>query len=236
MTATARKLEPNYVEVEFLDQTLLIDPRGCLFWPDEKLLVVSDLHLEKGSSFAARKGMFLPPYDTQATLELLALCISDWQPETVVSLGDSFHDRDAALRLPDGYRLALCQLMEGRDWIWVCGNHDPTPPEKLGGSFCTEIQIGPINFIHEPFVDFRSGEIAGHLHPCAKIRRRGKSVRRRCFVGDENRMIMPAFGAFTGGLNVRDRAYEGLLAKDSLRAWLLSNSAIYEINGKQLVR
>ncbi|MGI9352020.1 MAG: ligase-associated DNA damage response endonuclease PdeM [Rhizobiaceae bacterium] len=235
MNLTAQKPEPNYAEIEFRDVPLLIDLRGCLFWPDEKLLVVSDLHLEKGSSFAARKRVFLPPYDTQATLKMLTLCISEWQPKTVLSLGDSFHDDDAAGRLPSEFSLALRQMMQEREWIWVCGNHDPTPPENIGGSFCTEIQIGPLNFIHEPKADSRKGEIAGHLHPCAKIRKRGKSLRRRCFVGDKNRMIMPAFGSFTGGLNIRDSAYQGLLDERSLRAWLLSNSGIYEFGARQLV-
>ncbi len=236
MSALAKPDPDNCAaELEFCDCELLIDARGCLFWPEEKLLVVSDLHLEKGSSFAARKSIFMPPYDTQATLERLALCIADWQPNTVISLGDSFHDEDASLRLSQSCRLALRQLMEGRDWIWVCGNHDPTPPKNLGGTFCTEIQIGPLNFLHEPLSDFRTGEIAGHLHPKAKIRRRGKAVRRRCMVGDDNRLILPAFGAFTGGLNIRDKAFDGLFDQDSLSAWLLGQDAVYRISGKQLV-
>ncbi|MEM9278618.1 MAG: ligase-associated DNA damage response endonuclease PdeM [Pseudomonadota bacterium] len=222
--------------MEFRGERLIVDPRGCLFWPEQSLLVVSDLHLEKGSSFAARKGVLMPPYDTHATLETLALCITDWQPKTVISLGDSFHDADASLRLPQSCRLAIRQLMENRDWLWVCGNHDPNPPEDLGGTFCTEIQIGQLSFIHEPLIRFRDGEVAGHLHPCAKIRRRGKAVKRRCFVADGKRLIMPAFGAFTGGLNVLDKAYEGLFDKHGLRTWLLSGSDVYEIAGKQLVR
>ncbi|MEM7070022.1 MAG: ligase-associated DNA damage response endonuclease PdeM [Pseudomonadota bacterium] len=223
------------MEMEFRGETLLVDPRGCLFWPKESLLVVSDLHLEKGSSFAARKGSFMPPYDTHATLEQLALCVTDWQPKTIVSLGDSFHDEDATSRLPQSCRLALNQLMEGREWIWISGNHDPIPPENLGGIFCTELMIGPINFLHEPLLDFAQGEIAGHLHPAAKIRRRGKAVRRRCFAGDGKRLIMPAFGAFTGGLNVKDEAFDGLFSRTEMQAWLLGKETVYRINGQQLV-
>lgn len=220
--------------LDFCTEQILVDPSGCLLWPKEKLLVVSDLHLEKGSSFASKKGVFMPPYDTQATLEKLAICIEYWQPETVVSLGDSFHDDDASLRLPQSCKLGLRQLMQGRDWIWVCGNHDPTPPEGLGGSFCSEIQIGPIHFLHEPKPNFRSGEIAGHLHPSAKVRHRGKTMRKRCVVSDSRRIIMPAFGAFTGGLNIRDSAYDGLFDESKLNAWLLSQDAIYKIPGSKL--
>lgn len=235
MPLALEEAELPAMEMEFQGETLLIDPRGCLVWPKENLLVVSDLHLEKGSSHAARRGSFIPPYDTHATLEQLALCIADWQPKTVISLGDSFHDEDASLRLPQSCRLALRQLMEAREWIWVCGNHDPLPPENLGGTFCTEMMMGPLNFLHEPKPQFRYGEIAGHLHPAAKIRRRGKGVRRRCFASDGRRMIMPAFGAFTGGLNVKDQAYDGLFEISDLQTWFLGKDAVYQIAGDQLV-
>lgn len=234
MSLPARQDSVASAELELQGELLLIDPRGCLFWPERGMLVVSDLHLEKGSSFAARKGVFMPPYDTQSTLETLALCIADWNPNTIVSLGDSFHDEDASLRLPQSYRLHLTQLMQGRDWIWVCGNHDPKPPEGLGGSFCTQMQIGPLNLVHEPKPQFQPGEIAGHLHPCAKIRQRGKSIRKRCVASDGKRVIMPAFGAFTGGLNLKDTAYDGLFDTGSLNAWLLGQEAIYKIEGKRL--
>ena len=237
MTATlARQENRKFSEVEFCETGLIVDPRGCLYWPDENLLVFSDLHLEKGSSFAARKGVFIPPYDTKQTLTNMALCVADWQPATVVSLGDSFHDADASMRLPESYRHSLARLMEGLDWVWISGNHDPEPPRELGGIFCEELHIGPLNFVHQPLRKYQTGEIAGHLHPCAKIRRRGKSVRRHCFVGDDNRLIMPAFGAFTGGLNIRDDAYEGLFDPANLRAWMLSGTDVYEIAGKHLVR
>jgi len=224
------------MQVSFMGNTLSLDPSGCLFWHEEKLLVVSDLHLEKGSSFAAKKSLFMPPYDTQATLEKLALRIAHWQPKTVLSLGDSFHDDDAATRLPNSYKQHLTQLMHDREWIWVSGNHDPTPPKDLGGTFCEEVQIGTVNFCHEPMIDFKLGEIAGHLHPSSKIRQRGKNVRRRCFIGDNKRMIMPAFGSFTGGLNVLDRAYDGLFSARNFTTWLVSGENIFEIDGKKLVK
>ncbi len=235
MVVFAEELDSRGSDLFFCGETLVVDPRGCLFWPAERILIVSDLHLEKGSSFASRSRIFMPPYDSQSTLERLAVCIADWQPKTVISLGDSFHDADASKRLPESYRLALRQLMENRDWIWVSGNHDPKPPENLGGSFCTEIQIGSLHFKHEPEKQFRRGEISGHLHPAAKIRQRGKSIRKRCVVSDGERMILPAFGAFTGGLNVRDQAFDGLFLETGVEAWLLGKTSVYRINGRQLL-
>ncbi len=220
----------------FRGNLLFLEPSGILYWPAERLLVVSDLHLEKGSSFAARQNLFMPPYDTQATLETLTPKIEMLQPETVISLGDSFHDRDASARLPDEYRQQLSRLMQGREWVWINGNHDPEPPRELGGIFCQSLQVGNLNFIHEPHKQFTQGEIAGHLHPCAKIRRRGKAVRKRCFVSDGKRLIMPAFGAFTGGLNIRNEAYSELFEDEKLTVWMIGKDAVFEIDGKQCVR
>ena len=224
------------LDIEFCGEQITLDAAGCLYWNDESLMVVSDLHLEKGSSFAMRSGMMVPPYDTQMTLEALALRITHYQPKTIISLGDSFHDADASKRLPQSYKLALKQLMTDRDWIWICGNHDPHPPEDLGGTFCTEVFIGNLNFKHEPEIEFKPGEIAGHLHPAAKIRQRGKSVRRPCFISDDHRLIMPSFGAYTGGLNVKDEAYSSLFEKKQIKAWLLSSGNIFEIAGNRLVK
>ncbi len=224
------------MDIKFMDNRFVLDASGCLYWHEERLLVVSDLHLEKGSSFAARKSVFIPPYDTQSTLEILAARIDHWQPKTVLSLGDSFHDEDAASRLPASYKQHLTQLMQKRDWIWISGNHDPSHPKDLGGTFCEEVHIGSLNFVHEPKPQFRRGEIAGHLHPSARIRQRGKAVRRRCFVGDENRLIMPAFGSFTGGLNVLDDAYDELFNGRNFKSWMLSGNNVFEIAGKRLVK
>lgn len=223
------------VMIDFMGNQLALDAAGCLFWEEEKLLVVSDLHLEKGSSFAERKGIFVPPYDTQATLETLALRIAYWNPKAVISLGDSFHDDTAAARLPNSYKQNLTQLMQGRDWYWISGNHDPLPPKDLGGSFCEELHIGNLNFCHEPKATYKAGEIAGHLHPSSKIRQRGKVLRRRCFIGDDKRMIMPAFGAFTGGLNVLDVAYSDLFKARQFKSWMLSGDHVFEFAGSQLV-
>ena len=234
MTALALKEDKSFLDIGFRETHLIIDQSGCIYWPDENTLVVSDLHLEKGSSLATR-GVLVPPYDTGATLDNLAARLAIWQPKQVICLGDSFHDDGASTRLPQSCQVQLGEMMRNRDWIWICGNHDPSPPKHLGGLHSSELHLGPLMFRHEPLVEFIPGEIAGHLHPCAKIRRRGKSVRRRCVAGDGERMILPAFGAYTGGLNLRDPAYCGLFQETALKAWMLGDRSVYPIGADQLV-
>jgi DNA ligase-associated metallophosphoesterase len=151
-----------------------------------------------------------------------------------VSLGDSFHDGGGAARLPDAYRANLEALTSGRDWFWVAGNHDPEPPEGVSGSTVREIAVGNLVFRHEPSAKPVPGEIAGHLHPCARIVQRGRSVRRRCFASDGRRVIMPAFGAYTGSLNVLDRAYRGLFEWERFFAYMLGTERIFAISGRML--
>lgn len=222
------------------DGTILIageravcDQRGVLYFPDLDLLAVSDLHLEKGSSFA-RRGVLLPPYDTAATLSRLQVVIADYGPRTVISLGDSFHDGAGSARMPDPFRERLCAMMAGRDWFWVTGNHDPDAPVGLPGETVREVAIGGLVFRHEPSAVPIAGEIAGHLHPCARIVQRGRSVRRRCFASDGERIVMPAFGSYTGSLNVLDRAYSGLFRWDAFIAYMLGSSRIFAIAGSML--
>ena len=213
---------------------LEIDCAGTLWWADERLLVVSDLHLEKGSSHAG-KGMLIPPYDTAATLARLAAVIARRDPARVVSLGDSFHDRTAASRLSRPDLDALTAIMRGRDWVWISGNHDPEAPDGLGGTCTAELGIGPLVFRHEPRAGRDAGgEIAGHLHPAARVRARGRSVRRRCLASDGHRAILPAFGAYTGGLNVRSGAFDGLFDTTRLNAWMLGDGAVYRVPHKRL--
>ncbi|WP_379063346.1 ligase-associated DNA damage response endonuclease PdeM [Mesorhizobium sp. UC74_2] len=211
----------------------LCDARGVLFFPDLGLLAVSDLHLEKGSSFA-RRGALIPPYDTVATLARLEAVIADYQPKIVVSLGDSFHDGQGAERLHPDFRQRLEGLMAGRDWFWIAGNHDPEAPADLPGETVLQLAVGAVLFRHEPSRQRIEGEIAGHLHPCARIVQRGRSVRRRCFAGDGGRLIMPAFGAYTGSLNVLDRAYQGLFRRETLMAYMLGAERVFAISGAML--
>jgi uncharacterized protein len=208
------------------DITLLADLSGALYWDEERLLIVSDLHLEKGSSFALR-GILLPPFDTAATLAKLAAVITYYEPRRIIALGDSFHDRDAHERLAAADRDAIKALQAGRDWIWIEGNHDPAPPKSLDGSVATEIALGPLTFRHEP--TGANGEIAGHLHPKARVATRGRGIDRRCFAGDGARIVMPSLGAYTGGLSIRDRAFAKIFATDDFTAHVIGDASMHVI-------
>src|SRR6201995_1241510 len=210
--------------VSIVGVTLTADISGALFWDEQSVLVVSDLHLEKGSSFAAR-GVLLPPYDTVATLSRLASVIARHDPRMVIALGDSFHDRKAHERLSDADRDALTALQARRDWIWISGNHDPAIPSDFGGVVATEVAIGPIKFRHEPTGAL--GEIAGHLHPKTRVPTRGRPVERRCFACDEERLVMPSFGAYTGGLSIRDVAFTKIFGAPAFMAHVLGESTVH---------
>jgi DNA ligase-associated metallophosphoesterase len=209
---------------------LLADPRGALYWSEHGLLAVADLHLEKGSSFAAR-GQLLPPYDTATTLARLSHLITDYAPQCVVALGDSFHDGGGPARLGASDRESLHIMQRGREWIWIAGNHDPDPAEGIGGSFTDALTVGPLTFRHLP--NGAPGEVSGHLHPVARISHRGRAVSRRCFAADKMRMVMPAFGAFAGGLNVRDAAFADLFGTLAFTAHLLGDGRLYSFTAKR---
>ncbi len=207
-------------------------PEGALWWADRRMLVVADLHLEKGSSFA-RRGMMLPPYDTGETLHALAGLVDRLNPATVLALGDSFHDGDGERRLLPRDREMLHGLQRGRDFIWIAGNHDPRPT-GLDGDHTSELTLGPVTFRHEPRAGASPGEIAGHLHPAARVSGRSGSVRRKCFAGDGHRLILPAFGAYAGGLNVLDRAFAGLFAPTTFRAFVAGRARLYAVGAGAL--
>lgn len=206
-------------------------PEGALWWPAERTLVVSDLHLEKGSSFAAR-GQMLPPYDTGATLTVVEALVRAYAPQRVISLGDSFHDPRAEVRMSDADAMRVRALTTATDWVWVEGNHDPDPPEHLGGRAAKVLRCDDIVFRHEPTGEL--GEIAGHLHPCARIASRVRSLRRRCFVSDGERLIMPALGAFTGGLNVLDEAFVPCFPAGGMMVFAMTREAVIPISNRRL--
>ncbi|MGE4218751.1 MAG: ligase-associated DNA damage response endonuclease PdeM [Alphaproteobacteria bacterium] len=189
--------------------TLLTDPTGALVWPDAGTLIVADLHLEKGSAYA-RHGTLLPPYDTRQTLGRLAEALERHRPRRVIALGDSFHDDRAAARLDATDQAGLTAMVAAHDWFWVAGNHDPAPPEGVGGTCVERLAIGALSFVHQAAEGGASGEISGHFHPKAMVSQRGRRVGGRCFVGDATRLILPAFGAYTGGLDVLDPAIDRL--------------------------
>ena len=231
MTARAQLLDDEISAaristVEVVGVTLVADLSGALFWEEQRLLVVSDLHLEKGSSFAAR-GVLLPPYDTVATLGRLGAVIARHDPRMVIALGDSFHDREAHGRLSATDRDVIAGLQVRRDWIWISGNHDPALTPDVGGVVASEVAIGPIAFRHEP--TGAVGEIAGHLHPKARVSTRGRSMERRCFASDGERAVMPAFGAYAGGLSIRDAAFAKIFQTLGFMAHVLGDVRLHTI-------
>jgi DNA ligase-associated metallophosphoesterase len=211
------------MQLTFRGHDLVLDPAGALWWPARRLLVVADLHLEKGSAFA-RRGSLLPPYDTHATLTRLEALVAVREPETVLSLGDGFHDRHGPGSLsPDLYD-RLARLTRGRRWLWVTGNHDPVVPVELGGAVLPELALGGIVFRHAPGVGM--GEVAGHLHPKARVPARGRPLCRPCFAADAARLVLPAFGSFTGGLNVLEPTISELYP-DGFSAYLLGDARVF---------
>ncbi|WP_018389111.1 ligase-associated DNA damage response endonuclease PdeM [Ancylobacter sp. FA202] len=227
MTAGPADERTGESEIELAGARLVLDPAGALWWPAERALIVADLHLEKGSAFAAR-GVPLPPYDTRATLALLERLVARWAPRTLIALGDSFHDRGGAGRLGDEERASLALLTRGRDMVWIAGNHDPEPMPGIGGLHAGELRLGRLTLRHEPAAEAGEGEVAGHFHPVARLVLRGRSLRRRCFATDGRRLVLPALGAYAGGLNIRDAALAGLFG-GAFDAHLVGAARTYRI-------
>lgn len=213
---------------------LVLDPSGALWWPQRKTLAVADLHLEKGSGFAAA-GRLLPPYDTRATIDRLAVVLRRYRPERVIALGDSFHDRRASARMDAADIERLAHIVGEHDWVWLTGNHDPEPPAGLGGAAARAFALAPLVFRHEPAEEAASGEVCGHFHPKAAVRVRGRRISGRCFVTDGARLILPAFGAYTGGLDALDSAITDLF-RGTVRVYLIGRAAIYLFPAERLER
>ena len=189
----------NALPFPFRGETLHALPSGGLHWPARRLLCVADLHLGKSDRMARRGGPILPPYESLDTLDRLADDIAATDPAEVVCLGDSFDDLEAGQSLADPIRDRLASLIAGRRWIWVLGNHDPGPVD-LGGTHLAEYQAGPLVFRHiaEPGAE---GEVSGHYHPKARVTLRGRTLSRPCLLIDRDRIILPAYGAYTGGMS-----------------------------------
>jgi DNA ligase-associated metallophosphoesterase len=222
VVATSPVNGPDYRvdEVDLAGARLVIDPGGVIYWPAERILAVADLHFEKASSFA-RYGALLPPYDTAATLARLCEVIMRYRPRAVFALGDSFHDGDGPQRLGE----------VDREGVWIAGNHDPDPAVGIGGVFTPELSVAALTFRHEP--KGQNGEIAGHLHPMARISASGRSISRKCFAIDSKCMVMPAFGAFTGGLNIRAPAFMNVFGALTFRAHMLGATRLYAVDASR---
>jgi DNA ligase-associated metallophosphoesterase len=205
-------------------QRLMLDPGGYAAWPAQRLLAVADLHLEKGSHFAAR-GRMVPPYDTRETLERLHAALRRWSAQRLVLLGDSFHDAKGCGRLSPSDCAALQAMLKGIEVVWVLGNHDPVAPEGLPGIAVEEWTLGPIAFRHigKPGA---AAELSGHWHPKATMPTRAGGVTRPCFLTDFRRLLLPAFGAYTGGLDITDPAVAKLFPRGG-RAFLLGQERLF---------
>ena len=221
------------LHVELFGATVTLRGSGAMWLEVERTLVVADLHFEKGSSYAARFGQMLPPYDTRETLDRLDREIAALSPARLIFLGDSFHDGAGEARLADDDAERLRGLARGRDLVWAVGNHDEDGPRALPGEVIAQASILGLTLRHEPEAGDQPGEVAGHLHPAARVSSGRGSVRRRCFVTDGSRLILPAFGAYTGGLNVLDRAFSGLFGGPVL-AGALGKQKVHAIGPRSL--
>ena len=211
--------------VHLAGERLLLDPQGALFWPARALLAVADLHLEKGSAAAAR-GSLLPPWDTGLTLDRLAALLRRYMPRTVLALGDSFHDAGGSERMQPRERARLQAMTGSAAFVWVRGNHDPAPPDGVGGAAVAEWRDGRLSFRHQASARPGELEICGHHHPKAQVPARGTVVSRPCFVFDGRRLMLPALGAYTGGLDVRDPAIAALFPRGG-RVFLLGRERLF---------
>jgi len=182
---------------------------GALWWPEQRMLVVSDLHLGKSERTARRDGTLLPPYETRDALYRLEAAIDQTSAGTVICLGDSFDDIRASQSLTDDDALWITRLQAGRRWVWVEGNHDPAPP-AFGGTHLAELPAPPLILRHiaRPGT---CGEVSGHYHPKASVSVHGRTITRPCFLIDSERVILPAFGTYTGGLRSTDTAFHALM-------------------------
>ncbi|CUK04722.1 metallophosphoesterase, DNA ligase-associated [Ruegeria denitrificans] len=204
----------NEVAFSFAGQTLSALGSGALWWPDQQLLCVSDLHLGKSERIARRGGPTLPPYDSRETLTRLATDITRTNPATVICLGDSFDDLQSSLAMEASDQRDITTLQAGRRWIWIEGNHDPGPID-LGGTHMSECLIGPLTFRHiaKPLTQ---SEVSGHYHPKARLNARGRSITRPAFLIDQTRLILPAYGTYTGGLRSSDHIFDGLMSEQAM--------------------
>jgi DNA ligase-associated metallophosphoesterase len=188
------------VRFSFSNHELMALPQGALFWPARGALLVADLHLEKASWFA-RLGQMLPPYDSIATLSDLSALIASTGAGEIWCLGDSFHDKHGCDRLPETARALLTGLTAATRWTWITGNHDPGFADHCGGAVVEEAEVDGLVLRHEADPAETRPELSGHFHPKLRITHRGRQVSRRCFVATETKLILPAFGSLTGGLD-----------------------------------
>ena len=213
---------------------LRADMSGALHVPEFSTLIISDLHLEQGTSLA-RRGIRVPPYDTALTIAGLENVVRRYQPQRLIFLGDSFHDTEGEMRVEAALLQRLHKISAAHECFWISGNHDPLPPQLLAGHAADHILLGPLTLRHEPLrLRHEEFEIAGHLHPGCAVAQRGRRVSGKCFIADERRLIMPAFGAYTGALSVFAEPYQRLFARAQTQAWLIGQQRLYKFPFERL--
>jgi len=223
--------QAQIVAMRFADKTWLLDARGVAYLPHKDLLVVSDLHFEKGS-YLGHYGNPIPHLDTRATLSRLNRIVEDYNPGTLMCLGDSFHDARGVERMARDDLNTLTQLISRIDcWQWILGNHDPQIPEQLAGERLHRTQIDSIGFCHEPEPDWPQCQyqVIGHFHPKVKCRVGRYPVKGRCFVMGDKYFVMPAFGQYTGGLWIDHEVMQPLVPKASRRCFVMQDERIFAV-------
>lgn len=215
-------------------KAFVADVSGAMYWPAEETLVVSDLHFEKEAALGERVSL-LPPYDTRATLSRLGDVIEHYQPQRLLALGDSVHGANAADTMSREDLDKLRSLQDGMEWLWITGNGDADIPDSLGGEVRSQVSIGGLTFRHEPVHAPVSHEIAGHLHPVAKLMKQGRVEQHRCFISTGTRLVMPAFGANSSGFNVLGDVFTPLFSGESLFVWMVGWNEVYPVAARQLL-
>ena len=212
--------------IDFAGRKMILHPSGSIFWPDQATLIVGDLHFEKASWYHS-SGQFLPPFDSSETLKKLETVMSEFLPKRLILLGDVFHDNYAWHRMVQTDKERLTKLLKRTETIYVNGNHDPkaTLPSQFSGLIYT---VAGVTFRHVMDANEKGPEISAHFHPVAIVKYRGARIRRACFVCKKNRILLPAFGALTGGLNVNDPALN-TFRDIGTQLYLLGNKAIFNI-------
>lgn len=217
------------------DLVLRLDRRGAAYIENMSILLVADLHLEKATALAKRTSHLLPPYDSRATLLRLVEVADIYRPQKIIFLGDTWHDRHGLTRMIKDDRLIFDTLLNDFECLFIVGNHDPDQISSSGLRFMNNLEIGNVILRHNPDIFSPNAEICGHLHPVIRIKTKGKTLRRPCFVGTDFRLILPAFGAYTGGLNCLDPAISSLFEGHRVRYFALGQKNIYEIGTQQLL-
>ena len=203
---------------------------GALYVPEYESLIISDLHLEQGTSLAKR-GLHVPPFDTVSTLAILEEIAAVANPKRLIFLGDSFHDGEGEARLEEKHLDKLHKLTMAHETLWIIGNHDPDPPQSIGGQGAESLALGPLTLRHEPHKHLKGEiEIAGHLHPGCGLNLRGRHVRGKCFIADRQRLVMPAFGAYTGGLSITSPAFHGLFEDGHTKMWMIGKNGLHRFS------